>query len=48
MHLLCGEPEVGSIHPEVSSINKQSKDNLISRVEELEKQVAWLMERLTQ
>lgn len=47
MHLLCGEPEVGSIHPEASSINKQSKDNLISRVEELEKQVAWLMEKLT-
>lgn len=47
MHLLSGKPEAGSTHSEMSPINKQSKDNLISRVEELEKQVALLMERLT-
>tara|TARA_R110002167_G_scaffold227547_1_gene432779 strand:+ start:205 stop:885 length:681 start_codon:yes stop_codon:yes gene_type:complete len=47
MHLLCGEPEAGSINQKVSSINDQSKDDLTSRVETLEKQVAWLMEQLT-
>jgi hypothetical protein len=47
MHLLCGEPEVGSINQKVSTINDQSKDDLTSRVEALEKQVAWLMEQLT-
>jgi uncharacterized protein YceH (UPF0502 family) len=47
MHLLCGQPEAGSIQPETGPISDQSKDNLTSRVEALEKQVAWLMERLT-
>lgn len=47
MHLLCGEPEAGSMNQNVSSINDPSKDDLTSRVEALEKQVAWLMEKLT-
>lgn len=47
MHLLCGKPEAGSINQKVSSTNEQSKDDLSSRVEALEKQVAWLIEKLT-
>ena len=47
MHLLCGEPELGANNPVVRATQTDSNDNLISRVEELEKQVAWLMEKLT-
>lgn len=47
MHLLCGEPEVHTKSQVVSPTHGDSKDNLVSRVEELEKQVAWLMEKLT-
>jgi len=47
MHLLCGEPELGANNPIVSATQTDSNDNLVSRVEELEKQVAWLMEKLT-
>jgi len=47
MHLLCGEPEVVAAPSLEHAIRDHSKDNLLSRVEELEKQVAWLMEKLT-
>lgn len=47
MHLLCGEPELHTNNQVVSASHTDSKDNLVSRVEELEKQVAWLMEKLT-
>ncbi len=47
MHLLCGEPEVVATPSLEHAISDHSKDNLLSRVEELEKQVAWLMEKLT-
>lgn len=46
MHLLCGKPEAASFNTEVSAIKDETIDNLIARVEELEKQVAWLMEKL--
>ena len=46
-HLLCGEPELHTNNPVVSATHAESKDNLVSRVEELEKQVAWLTEKLT-
>ena len=50
MHLLCGEPEVHTNSQAVSATHTEyaaTKDNLVFRVEELEKQVAWLMEKLT-
>ncbi len=47
MHLLCGMPELHTNNPVVSTRHADSKDNLVSRVEELEKQVTWLMEKLT-
>jgi len=55
MHLLCGEPTnsnqgtVSSSHHSStnSSDSQSSSDDLFSRIEELEKQVAWLMERDT-
>lgn len=52
MHLLCGKPELPTNNPVESATpypekRNDSKDNLVSRVEELEKQVAWLMDKLT-
>lgn len=46
MHLLCGKPEIPAHKPAERTTHVESKDNLVSRVEELEKQVAWLMDQL--
>jgi uncharacterized protein YceH (UPF0502 family) len=47
MHLLCGEFEVSEVQiKKSSSVSRASTDELTARVEELEKQVAWLMERV--
>mgnify|MGYP000043436561 CR=1 FL=1 len=47
MHLLCGEPEAvtASVKSPASTANS-SVDELIERVEALEKQVSWLVERI--
>mgnify|MGYP000326527629 CR=1 FL=1 len=47
IHLLCGEPEVitSSIKTSVTNANT-SVDELIERVETLEKQVAWLVDQV--
>ncbi len=47
MHLLCGEPAITHLNPEVNAIHEQPDESLIARVEALEKQVAWLMEKLS-
>ena len=47
MHLLCGEPEVPSMSSAKSSNATQaSAIELSARVDELEKQVAWLLEQM--
>jgi uncharacterized protein YceH (UPF0502 family) len=51
MHLLCGEPDpmpssVGQAQTNASLTNAPTTDALVERVNELEKQVAWLMEKL--
>jgi uncharacterized protein YceH (UPF0502 family) len=50
MHLLSGEPavneqETSNITSSASSDSAASSDELFARIEELEKQVAWLMEK---
>lgn len=49
MHLFSGEPDtslpVESIKPNDSVVSCTSSDELFARIEELEKQVAWLMEQ---
>ena len=46
MHLLCGEPEIQPATSAVSAAQTETTDDLVSRVEALEKQVAWLTEQL--
>jgi len=47
MHLLCGEPEVSVINTTTSSSSiRASVPELTARVDELEKQVAWLLEQV--
>lgn len=43
MHLLCGKPDLATV---VKSTAVASSSDLTARVEELERQVAWLMEQL--
>jgi uncharacterized protein YceH (UPF0502 family) len=48
MHLLCGEPvfdKAGVKESPSTSDSSASSDELFARIEELEKQVAWLMEK---
>ena len=47
MHLLCGEPEVSETNSAASiHSTRASTSELTARVEELEKQVAWLLEQI--
>lgn len=46
MHLLSGEPEITSSESEENSVHENGNASLTTRVEALEKQVAWLMEQL--
>lgn len=48
-HLLCGQPDLTAvITSNKGQVSHSSSNELIARVEELEKQVAWLMERANQ
>lgn len=47
MHLLCGEPEVSEMNSAASTHSTRvSTSELSARVDELEKQVAWLLEQV--
>ena len=47
MHLLCGEPEVSLINSaQVSKTSISSTSELSARVDELENQVTWLLEKV--
>lgn len=49
MHLLCGQPDTSAMKAtQPSNVSHASTDELAARVEELEKQVAWLMEQVKQ
>ncbi len=49
MHLLCGEPEFSAIKTaKPSHTTQESTTELAARVEELEKQVEWLLEQVKQ
>jgi len=46
MHLLCGEPEISAMNiPKSSNTTSAPTTELTARIDELEKQVAWLMEQ---
>lgn len=46
MHLLCGEPGLAEKSVATAELLEAPSDDLITRVDELEKQVMWLMEKL--
>jgi len=46
MHLLCGQPEVSDFPASRGTNAPSANSELVARVDELEKQVAWLLDQL--